>query len=141
MARLEQYNLPAVAIIVDGVTGIDFGDEFAYRITPASDVSTLTVGLDKASTSFGFNQTAVLELAYKPTSTINDQLLTLWQNQQNGSARLFDIAIVSGVNEQIFLSKCSISKAADIEGGGQVMVVREWTLNCENFVPDQSLLS
>lgn len=139
MARSELYNVAAVAVVVDGISGDDFGDEFAFSVTFPDNLSSVTVGTNKASTSLGSNKTCTVEVSFKPTSPTNDQFFKLLQNQVNGQGRLFNVTANSGVNELLSFNNCSISSVEGLQGGGQEMNIRTFTLQVEEFKADQSL--
>lgn len=138
MARGNFYNVPSVAVVIDGTSGIDFADEFAIRATFPEDLADTVVGVDKVSTTINRNPTATIEVSYKPTSTTNDQLLTIYQDQLNGFGRLFPITVNTGVNETLHFNNCALKKAADVECAN-AMSMRTYTLTCEEFRRDQTL--
>jgi len=141
MPRSTFINRPASAIIINRIAGHYFAQEFAYRITMPDNASTLTKGLDKMSTSINSDTTCQLEISYQPLSGTLDQIYNIWQQQVTGQGDLFTITINSDANENLSFHNCSLAKAPDIEGGGENMVARTATFNCEIFVPDQSLIS
>ena len=137
MARSNFFNVAATAVIIDGRSGVDFADEFAFRITLPEDLSEVVIGVDKASTSINKNTTAELEVSYKSTSETNDQILQLYDNQLAGFGRLISITINTGVNEKLQLTNCALKKAADIEGSN-TMSMRSYMFTVEQFQRDTS---
>ena len=138
MARNLIYNVPSVAVTVDGVTGIHFGDEFAFRVELPDDGSALKNGVSGATTSININKTCVFTLALKPGSPTVDQLYELFTSQNEGRGRLFDISAETGVNEKINFAGCTIKGIGTIEGGGPEQAMREIVSNCQEFTPDKS---
>lgn len=138
MARSEVYNVPSVAVVIDGENSVDFANEFAINATMPEDLSETVVGVDKVSTTFNYNPTATVEVSYKPTSTSNDQLLTIYQDHLNGFGRLFSISVNTGVNETVHFERCALKKAADIQCSS-VQNARTFTFTCQEFRRDQTL--
>jgi len=138
MARALTYNEVGIAVVTDGVRGSDFADEFAFEVTVPDTLAEAIVGVDKATTSFYFDKTVEVKVAFKPTSPSNDQYLILYDNQQEGSGRTFNITIDTGVNERISLNRCAIKTFEGVRGGGKTTTMRVFTLTCEEFNRDTS---
>lgn len=136
MSRTGTYHQGATAVIIDGVTLTDLGDEFAYRITIPDSQAVMTVGTQGTATSFSTNKTATLDISLMSVSASNDVIAQIMYTQQRGGGREFPITIFTAESTVETCSRCSIFKGADVEGGGPAMVSRVYTFNVAEYKPN-----
>lgn len=115
MARAAQYNQGQVTIELDGEIVQNFTE---CRILSNEAGSTMVVGASSSYMNFATNKTGTFELDLEPISTTIDQIYSLWDNQNNGFARLFDIIVHTGVQEFHKLSRCGLITPGNITTGG-----------------------
>lgn len=138
MARNISYNTSAASVIIDGVTAVFMGDEFAYSIE-RPEVGTVTVGTTTAVQNLSSNKTATLNVSLFASSVTNDQLEELYYNQVRSSGKEFDVTILSTEGEIIGCNQCIIGTPPTVEGGGPAQVSRKWALIVKEYVPDKPL--
>lgn len=124
MARTEVYNQAACSVTFDGETVTHFMDGDSIRFTPADGGSSITNGLDGASTSFANVRYGDWEIDLKPVSPILDRVYRMKDEQDSGRGRLFDITVTTGVGEFVSFNGCGIVNDGGITAGGDTMAGR-----------------
>lgn len=130
------YNQGAAAVIFDGVVINDLGSDFGYRVNLPDAVGSMTLGTERAVTNMTTNKTCTVDISLMPTSSANDTFLEFYYNQVRGQGREVSMTIISTEGEKLSFNRCSLAKPGNMEGGGQALVPREYTINVVEFVPD-----
>jgi hypothetical protein len=130
------YNQGALSITFDGQVINDCGADFAYRVTGSDTIGSITKGTERGVGNFTTDKTCTLDISLMPTSAANDIFLEYYYAQVRGQGRLVDMTIISTEGEKLSFSKCLMTKNANIEGGGQQLVPREYTFGVIEFIPD-----
>lgn len=132
------YNQGALSVVFDGQTINDLGPDFAYRVNGSDTIGSITKGTERAVANFTTDKTCTIDVMVLPTSDANDTFLQFYYDQVRGRGRLVDMTIISTEGEKLSFSGCFLMKNANIEGGGQALVPREYTFGVLEEVPDTS---
>ena len=135
ISRTGTYNQGATAVVLDGTSLTDMGDDFAYRITLPDTATSLTKGTQRAVTNFTTDKTATLDLSLLPESASNDLIAAMYYGQQRGRGREFDVTIHTAESTIETCNGCSIRQGGAIEGGGPAGVSRVYILNVKEYIP------
>lgn len=138
MARREFYNRTTTTVVIDGVTvrGIAEGD--AVRVIEEADGSTTVKGLDRAMTNINNDGRARLEIDLLATSPYLSVVNSIRRRQIEGSGRLMNGSIRSGVNELEKLQGLALSRRGDIKTGGEAGQMRTVVFTVERAVGDET---
>ena len=133
MARTEFYNQADHTVTVDGFILEDFaeGDD-VIAFEPQGDASSATRGLDRNRISFASPRPGLVTVRVKPTSPSIARLNEIVRSQENGTPRLFDVRISTGVNDVLRLTNCAIIESGWTTGGA-TMQPREYQFIAENY--------
>lgn len=138
MPRNLFYNQAEAGVVFDGDTVTKLADGDAIRILDESIGSQLTEGLKSAMTSLSSTKVAAFEMDLLPTSPMLGKIYNMWRRQKEGTGRLFDILVSTGVGEKHDLLRCAIEKAGNVPTGGQKGALRTVRCTVEEFNPDES---
>lgn len=138
MARREFYNRTTTTVVIDGVTvrGIAEGD--AVRVIEEADGSSTVKGLDRAMTNINNDGRARLEIDLLATSPYLSVVNGIRRRQIEGSGRLMNGSIRSGVNELEKLQGLALSRRGDIKTGGEAGQMRTVVFTVERAVGDET---
>lgn len=138
MARTAFYNRATSTVVIDGVVveGVAAGD--AIRIIPEADMSSTTQGLQNAETSINNDLRARLEIDLQATSVYIPVFNSMARRQAEGSGRLFDASVRTGVNESEKLQGMTIRNRGEIRTGGSEAQLRTAVFSVERWVGDES---
>lgn len=87
---------------------------------PEGSSFTLSRGLDQNKPSIGSRRPGILTVRLKPTSPSVDYLDELVRNQENGNAIVFNVTVVTGVNDVLTLRDSVIEKQGYTTGGPEM---------------------
>lgn len=130
------YNQGALSVVFDGETINDLGADFAYRVNGSDTIGSITKGTERGVANFTTDKTCTVDISCMSTSAANDLFLQFYYNQVRGRGRLVSMTIISTEGEKLSFNNVFLTKAANIEGGGQQLVPREYTFGVIEFVPD-----
>lgn len=138
MARFSYYNRATNTVVIDGVTvkGIAEGD--AIRIREIADKATNKQGLDAVETSITNDGTAELEIDLFATSPYMSVVNAIERRQREGSGRLLDGAVRTGVNELEKLQGLALKRKGDKTTGGPSAQIRTIIFTVEKWVGDET---
>ncbi len=132
MARKNFYNQAEASVILDGVVVTKLAGGNAIRVIDDSTAATKTPGLKNTLTSVATDNSGFLELDIFPTSPQWSKIYNMKNRQAQGSGRLFDIVVATGVGERINCQRCAIEKVGDIATGGAEGQMRTVRFTVEN---------
>lgn len=118
MARKEMYNQATASLVFDGVLVTKLADGNCIRVMDDATGATKTPGLKNTMTSISSDNSGFLEFDIFPTSNIWNKVYNMKNRQAQGSGRLFDCAVMTGVGESVPAQRCAIEKVGDIQTGG-----------------------
>lgn len=138
MSRTAFYNRATNTVVIDGVTvkGIAEGD--AIRINEVADKATNKQGLDRAETSISNDGTAELEIDLLATSPYMSVVNAADRRQREGSGRLLDASVRTGVNELEKLQGLALKRKGNKTTGGPQGQIRTIIYTVEKWVGDES---
>ena len=138
MARFKFYNRSTNTLVIDGVAVKGIADGDAIRIRELGDKSSVKKGLDRAETSISNDGTAELEIDLLSTSpyiaTVNNQD----RRQQEGSGRLMDASVRTGVNESEKLQGLALKRKGDLSTGGSSGQNKTVIYTVERWIGDET---
>ena len=138
MARSSFYNRSTATVVIDGVAVKGIADGDAIRVIESADGSSVTKGLDRAMTSINNDSTARLEIDLLATSPYLAVANNQKRRQNEGTGRLMDGSVRSGVNEVEVLRGMAIARRGDIRTGGTEGQLRTIIYTVEKAVADES---
>lgn len=133
MARDKVANRRLTSIIINGVVAYDLGSDYGFTLTPAENQAALTVGITSAMTKFNSDTTAMLDIQLLTKSTTNDYLFELIYNQSRGNGVLFDITLISDINETFYCHNCAITTPSPVVAGDPDNTPRTWRFTVEEW--------
>ena len=114
MARNTFYNRTTSTVVIDGVTVKGIAEGNAIRVVEEADGATTVEGLDRAMTNINNDGRARLEIDLLPTSPYIAVANGIKRRQNEGSGRLMDGSVRSGVNELEKLQAVTYRPAAKL---------------------------
>lgn len=138
MARKNFYNRATVSVVIDGVPVKGIAPGNAIRVIEEGDGATTVKGLDRAMTSINNDQRARLEIDLLPTSAYIAVVNGMKRRQAEGTGRLVDGAVRSGVNELEKLQGMALARRGDTQTGGGEGQPRTVIFTVEKAVGDES---
>lgn len=139
MARNFLGKKAAVSVIIDGRAIDNLGQDVPITVTFPDTQSAMVMGLNGFMGKTGNTTLCELTIGLLPNSDGNDILFDIYANQRGVLGELFDISIVSDVNENLEFQQCLIKQAAELAIGGDDITNRDWVFNVGIFVPDGAL--
>lgn len=139
MARNYLGKRAAVSLIIDGRAIDNLGQDAPFVATFPDNQSIAAMGINGSMTKVNNSTLCELTIGLLPNSLGNDVLFELYYNQRGALGKLFDISLISDVNENLQYQNCTIKQVSELSIGGEDIVNRDWTFNVELFVPDKSL--
>lgn len=138
MARTSFYNQATNTLVIDGVTvrGIAEGD--SIRINEVGDKAQTSQGLDRAETSMSTDRRAELEVDLQATSPYMSIVNATERRQAEGTGRLLDGSVRTGVNELEKLQGLALKRKGSIKSGGIKGQFRTVVYTVEKWVGDES---
>ena len=138
MARNTFYNRATATVVIDGVTVKGIAPGNAIRVIEEVDKATTVKGLDRAMTNVNNDQRARLEIDLLPTSPYIAVANGISRRQAEGSGRLLDGAVRSGVNELEKLQGMALARRGDLQTGGEEGQPRTVVFTVEKAVGDET---
>ena len=139
MARSLLGKRAAVSLIIDSKAIDNLGQDVPITITFPDNQSTTVMGINGSMSKASNSTLCELTAGLLPNSLGNDTLFELYYNQRGVFGRLFDISIITDVNENLQLQQCTIKQVSELPIGGEDIANREWVFNVGLFMPDKSL--
>lgn len=136
MARNFLGKKAAVSVIIDGRAIDNLGQDVPITATFPDNQSSMVMGLNGFMPKTGNTTLCELTIGLLPNSEGNDILFDIYANQRGVLGELFDISIISDVNENLEFKQCLIKQVAELAIGGDDITNREWVFNVGIFVPD-----
>ncbi len=133
MARKGFYNQAEASVVFDGVVATKIAGGDAIRVVDDSTGATKTPGLKGTLTSVGTDNSGYFEMDLFPTSPLWNKIYNMKNRQSQGSGRLFDVMVSTGVGERVNCQRCAIEKAGDIGTGGPEGKMRTVRCTVENI--------
>tara|TARA_R110000764_G_scaffold90101_3_gene172231 strand:- start:156 stop:572 length:417 start_codon:yes stop_codon:yes gene_type:complete len=138
MARNTFYNRTTSTVVIDGVTVKGIAEGNAIRVVEEADGATTVKGLDRAMTNINNDGRARLEIDLLPTSPYIAVANGIKRRQNEGSGRLMDGSVRSGVNELEKLQGMALARRGDVQTGGEAGQNRTIIFTVERAVGDES---
>lgn len=138
MARTTFYNRATATVVIDGVTVKGIAPGNAIRVIEEADGATTVKGLDRAMTNINNDGRARLELDLLPTSLYIAVVNGIKRRQNEGSGRLMEGSVRSGVNETEKLQGMALARRGDMQTGGEEGQPRTIIFTVEKAVGDES---
>jgi len=138
MARMEYYAQNITAVVVDGVSSVDFAEGTCVTVESGGDQASMNKGADGARTSIAFDLTGKITIRLKPTSTTNDQFAGIVTQQQSGTFPDLTCTVHAGSGETHSGIGGSIVTIAPTPTGSNAMEQREWVFQFERLTSDAS---
>ena len=138
MSRSDFYNRSTNTLIIDGVVVLGIAEGNAIRVIEEADGATTSKGLDRAITNINNDSRARLEVDLLATSPYLKVAIAQRRRQNEGSGRLMNGAVRSGVNELEKLQGMAIVRRGDINTGGEASQLRTLIYTVEKAIGDES---
>jgi hypothetical protein len=138
MARNNFYNRATTTVVIDGVTVKGIAPGNAIRVIEEADGATTVKGLDRAMTNINNDLRARLEIDLLPTSAYIAVAAGLKRRQAEGTGRLLDGSVRSGVNELEKLQGMALARRGDMQTGGEEGQNRTVIFTVEKAVGDET---
>jgi hypothetical protein len=132
----KYYDQKGNAITVGGVPLQDFSDGDSIRWTPDSDLSSVTEGLDGATTNLINSNAYTIEVDLKGTSISNSILGGIALTQKTGIFLDLPITIIAGDGSIHSFSGGSVQAYAPGSTGGPAVGKRTWKFKCTTSFGD-----
>lgn len=132
----KYYNQKDNAITVGGIPLQDFSDGDSIRATPDSDLSSVTEGLDGATTNLITSNAYTIEVDLKGTSISNAALARLADAQKAGVFLDLPITHISGDGSIHSFTGGSVQSMAPVNTGGPAVGKRTWKFKCTTSFGD-----
>ena len=138
MARNSFYNRATTTLVIDGVTVKGVAEGNAIRILEEADGSTTRKGLDRALTNINNDGRGRLEVDLLPSSPYLGVLEGIRRRQNEGTGRILDGAVRTGMNELYKLQGMALARRGDIQTAGEEGQNRTAIFTIERVVGDES---
>lgn len=137
MSRFYLYSQNRHTLIIDGIPIDGFADGDYIQIKEDGNAATRSFGGDGPSMSIATDQGGNLTLGLYPNSPVIGALYTM-RKQQKENPRLFNIILLSGVDELINFNGCAFGDQPQLGSGGPTMQPRQFSFECLKIVMDES---
>ncbi len=124
MRTTTHFDQSKTTVIIDGVLGEQFMSGDSVRVNRTTAGASVDVGFTGGTTMLAVDPTGTVELDFKGTSATLDIINELWEAQQNGLGRLFDIQLVTSATEMVRCAGCAIQSPGNIATGGNTASAR-----------------
>ena len=124
MRTTTHFDQSKTTVIIDGALAEQFMSGDSVRVNRTTAGAALDVGFDGATTMLAVDPSGTVELDFKGTSATLDTINELWEAQQNGLGRLFDIQLVTSATEMVRCANCAIQSPGNIATGGNTASAR-----------------
>ncbi len=140
MARINLYGQNRHTLIFDGfpITGFAEGDFLQAKEDGNAAVRNL--GADGPAMSLSTKQGGNFTLSLQPTSPALGIIYGI-RKEQNDNPRLFNVVLLSGVDELINFKGCAFGDQPQFVTGGPTMQPRQFSMECLEIEMDQSITS
>ncbi len=137
MARINLYAQNRHTLVVDGVQMSGFAEGDFVTIKEDGNAAVRNAGADGPSMSLSTKQGGNFTLSLTPVSPALGKLYSM-REQQNATPRLFNIAVLSGVDELISCKGCAFADHPQFTTGGPTMQPRQFSFECLQIEMDYS---
>lgn len=140
MARINLYGQNRHTLVFDGfpITGFAEGD--FINVKEDGNAAVRNLGADGPSMSFATKQGGNFTLSLQPTSPALGIIYGM-RKQQPENPRLFNVVLLSGVDELINFKGCAFGDQPQFSTGGPTMQPRQFSIECLEIEMDQSITS
>ena len=135
--RLNLYGQQRHIVVVDGISLNGFAEGDYLQFKADGNAATRTQGGDGPSMNLSTPQGGQVTLSLNPTSPAIGPMYAL-REQQRANPRLFNISVVTGVEEIIQANGCAFGDLPQFSSGGSTMQGRQFTFECLEISFDQS---
>lgn len=137
MPRINLYAQNRHTLVIDGVSISGFGEGDFMTIKLDGNAASRSMGADGPSMSISAPGGASIKVSLQPTSPVIGTLYAL-RTQQRENPRLFNMVLVSGVDELINAGRCAFGDLSQFSTGGDKMQPREFNIEALDFIMDES---
>ena len=136
MSRQDYYSQNITAVIIDSVAAVDFAEGTCVTIEAGGDQASINKGADGAKTSLAFDETGMVTVSLKPTSSTNDQYAGIATKQRSGTFPDLTCTVQDGSGATHTGTGGSLVTLASVPTGSGSMEAREWKFQFEKLTID-----
>lgn len=140
MARINLYAQNRHTLVIDGIPISGFAEGDFLQTKEDGNTAVRNLGADGPSMSLSTNQGGNFTLSLMPTSPALGVVYGM-RKQQNKTPRLFNVVLLSGVDEMINYKGCAFGDQPQFVTGGPTMQPRQFSFECLEIEMDQSITS
>lgn len=138
MARINLYAQNRHTLVVDGVPMTGFAEGDFLTVKEDGNAAVRNVGADGPAMSLSTKQGGNFTLSLQPTSPALGLVYGM-REQQNALPRLFNVVLLSGVDEMINFKGCAFADQPQFTTGGPSMQPRQFSFECLIIEMDPSV--
>lgn len=140
MARINLYAQNRHTLVIDGIPISGFAEGDFLQTKEDGNAAVRNLGADGPSMSLSTNQGGNFTLSLMPTSPALGVVYGM-RKQQNETPRLFNVVLLTGVDEMINYKGCAFGDQPQFVTGGPTMQPRQFSFECLEIEMDQSITS
>lgn len=137
MARINLYAQNRHTLIIDGVQISGFAEGDFLTVKEDGNAAVRNAGADGPSMSISTKQGGNFTLSLTPVSPALGSVYSM-REKQNAIPRLFNVRLLSGVDELINFEGCAFADHPQFTTGGPTMQPRQFSFECLGITMDHS---
>jgi len=135
--RVNLYSQQRHVLIVDGIPISGFAEGDHMQVKADGNAATRTMGGDGPAMNLSVAQGGKVTIALNPISPALGAMYAL-RNEQNLNPRLFNVVLMTGVEEVITASGCAFGELPQFASGGPQQTPRQFEIEALDIVFDTS---
>lgn len=137
MARINLYGQNRHTLVIDGFTISSFAEGDFIQVKQDGNVAARSLGADGPSMNLSTTQGGNVTVSLLPTSPVMGIMYSI-RKQQEQTPRLFNMVLLSGVDELVNFNGCAFGEQPQWVTGGPIMQPRQFSFECLEILMDQS---